>query len=146
MCSSSGGEETLVLTSSDPKTLRQFLEAVLERCKTSGFSENDIFAIRLCYEEAVANALIHGNRRDPTKKVTVRCQFGPDWIRLRIEDEGEGFDPATVPDPTAPENLTRPSGRGLLLMRHYMEVTVHPPGNIVELLRRKSSSDLDRRH
>lgn len=71
--------------------------------------------------EAVINAILHGNREDSTKRVLVEVDLeGPDFV-VRIEDEGEGFDPDSLPDPTAPENLLRPSGRGIFMMRQFAD-------------------------
>jgi serine/threonine-protein kinase RsbW len=84
------------------------------------FPEDDIFAIRMALEEARVNAIKHGNQMDPDKSVRVVYRVHPERFDVRITDQGQGFDPRDVPDPTAPENLERPCGRGLLLMRHYM--------------------------
>ena len=71
--------------------------------------------------EAVINAILHGNRQDQEKRVLVEVDLeGPDLV-LRVEDEGEGFDPDSLPDPTAPENLLRPSGRGIFMMRQFAD-------------------------
>ena len=71
--------------------------------------------------EAVINAILHGNREDSTKRVLVEVDLeGQDFV-VRIEDEGEGFDPDSLPDPTAPENLLRPSGRGIFMMRQVAD-------------------------
>ena len=71
--------------------------------------------------EAVINAVLHGNRQDPEKRVLVEVDLdGPDVI-VRVEDEGDGFDPDSLPDPTAPENLLRPSGRGIFMMRQFAD-------------------------
>lgn len=71
--------------------------------------------------EAVINAILHGNREDSTKRVLVEVDLeGQDFV-VRIEDEGEGFDPDSLPDPTAPENLLRPSGRGIFMMRQFAD-------------------------
>ncbi len=71
--------------------------------------------------EAVINAIIHGNRQDAAKRVRVEVDLeGPDYV-VRVADEGEGFDPESLPDPTAPENLLRPSGRGIFLMRQFAD-------------------------
>ena len=86
----------------------------------SGFTEMDIFSIKLALEEAIVNAIKHGNQMDRTKTVRVAYRVEPHRFDIMIVDEGPGFDPEDVPDPTAPENLERPCGRGLLLMRHYM--------------------------
>jgi serine/threonine-protein kinase RsbW len=95
-------------------------EAILETLRAMSFSDKVLFAIRLCLEEALINAIKHGNRLDPQKTVEIRYTVDDHAFVVEIEDEGAGFDPASVPDPTLPENLQRPSGRGLLLMRAYM--------------------------
>lgn len=87
---------------------------------SAGFSEREIFAIKLALEEALVNAIKHGNRLDPDKHVHVQYSLNRDKFEIRIRDEGPGFDPGCVPDPTDPQYLERPCGRGLLLMRHYM--------------------------
>ena len=78
------------------------------------------FGIRLAIEEAIINAIKHGNKLDPSKFVEVRYTIDEEHFLVEIEDEGPGFDPENVPDPTSPENIERPSGRGLLLMKAYM--------------------------
>ena len=71
--------------------------------------------------EAVINAILHGNRQEPDKRVLVAVDVeGPDLV-VRVEDEGSGFDPDSLPDPTAPENLLRPSGRGIFMMRQFAD-------------------------
>ncbi len=98
------------------------------------FSDHDIFAIRLAVEEALVNAIKHGNQMDRSKTVRVAYQVAPDRFDVQITDEGPGFDPCDVPDPTSPENIERPCGRGLLLMRHYMtEVAYHDRGRAVRM-------------
>jgi serine/threonine-protein kinase RsbW len=106
---------------SDLEEARRLQTSIEEELQSvSRFSELDIFAIKLALEEALVNAIKHGNQMDRTKKVHVAYRVMPDRFDIRIADEGPGFDPEDVPDPTAPENLERPCGRGLLLMRHYM--------------------------
>ena len=90
-----------------------------------GFSEKEIFGVRLAVEEALVNAVKHGNRNDPAKCVWASWHVGPNRVLVEIEDEGEGFDPRAVPDPCAPENIERSCGRGLLLMRTYMTRVRH---------------------
>ena len=97
-------------------------------------AEHDIFAIKLALEEALVNAIKHGNQLDRTKSVRVAYRVCADRFDVQVTDEGPGFDPTDVPDPTAPENLERPCGRGLLLMRHYMtEVAYHDRGRVVRM-------------
>ena len=86
--------------------------------------------MRLALEEGITNAIRHGNQLDPNKQVTANCRLAPKRVWIGILDEGHGFDPERVPDPTEPENLERPGGRGLLLMRSYMtRVEYSPRGN-----------------
>jgi serine/threonine-protein kinase RsbW len=86
--------------------------------------------LRLALEEAVVNGLVHGNSGDPAKRVRVRYRVGPEAVVAEVEDEGPGFDPAQVPDPTTAENLAKSSGRGLLLMQHYTSwLCYHGRGN-----------------
>ena len=79
----------------------------------------------LALEEALVNAIKHGNRMDSAKTVTVRYAVGAKRIVIEIQDQGPGFNPGSVPDPTLPENLENPSGRGLMLMRVYMDDVKH---------------------
>jgi len=98
------------------------------------FSETEIFAIRLALEEALVNAIKHGNQMDASKRVRVSYRVAPDRFDITIRDEGPGFDPEDVPDPTALENLERPCGRGVFLMRHYMStVEYNAAGNEVTM-------------
>jgi serine/threonine-protein kinase RsbW len=83
------------------------------------YEEMDIFGVRLALEEALANALKHGHQYDPAKRVEVRYRVGDDCVVARITDQGRGFDPRRVPDPTDPANLEGPGGRGLFLIRHF---------------------------
>lgn len=99
------------------------------------YDRTSVFAIKLALEEALSNAFKHGNRNDPAKSVTLRFEVSPQTIVIEVEDQGEGFDLAAVPDPTASENLEIPCGRGITLMRAYMaEVSFQPPGNKVRLV------------
>jgi serine/threonine-protein kinase RsbW len=105
----------------------------------AGYGERDIFGVRLSLEEAVVNAIRHGHRGDTSKAVAVRFFVDAAQVFAEVADEGPGFDPALVPDPLAPENLERPSGRGVFLMRHYMtSVQFNERGNCVTLCKQKS--------
>ncbi len=96
--------------------------------------ERDLFSIKLALEEALVNAIKHGNQLDPAKSVHIEYGVWKDRFEILIQDEGPGFNPADVPDPTAIENLDRPCGRGLMLMRYYMtEVDYNTTGNAVSL-------------
>ncbi|MBX9654499.1 ATP-binding protein [bacterium] len=111
-------------------------EQIIEVLRSHQFSDKTIFGIRLAMEEAIINAIKHGNKQDLEKFVQVRYTINEEHFLIEIEDEGPGFDPEDVPDPTAPENLERPSGRGLLLMRAYMtECDFLRGGNICRMRR-----------
>jgi len=94
---------------------------VMARLEEFAYNEDHQFAIRLAFEEALVNAMKHGNHMDPARKVRLAYRVSPQCIEIRIRDEGEGFDPGVVPDPTVDENLHRPCGRGIMLMRSYMD-------------------------
>lgn len=102
----------------------------------------DVFCIRLALEEALVNAIKHGNHFDAAKHVRIQCYLSPTLLRISIADEGEGFNPADIPDPTDPANLDRPSGRGIMLMRSFMSrVEFNERGNQVTLEKGRSPSD-----
>jgi serine/threonine-protein kinase RsbW len=106
-----------------------------------GYADKEIFGVRLALEEAIVNAVKHGNRNDPARSVHLRYRLTSQRVLLEIEDEGNGFDPHQVPDPLAPENLERSGGRGLLLMRTYMNsVRYNRRGNRVTMCKRRCNS------
>ena len=127
-----------VVIDSDTTQGQQIQSEIVALAQACEFSEPELFAIRLAVEEALVNAIKHGNSSDPNKKVCIDYEINSEQVRIRIEDEGPGFDPETVPDPTSPEFLDRPCGRGLMLMKHYMsEVDFNARGNCVVMLKRK---------
>jgi len=99
---------------------RQVQERIIGVLESRSFSDHDLFGVRLALEEALVNAIKHGNGMDPAKQVHIECQFQDDRVRIVIEDEGTGFDVSSVPDPTTDENLDKPGGRGIMLMRSFM--------------------------
>lgn len=126
---------------SDPADARRVQDDIEVALKANQFTEKEIFGIRLALEEALVNAIKHGNNLDKSKKVHIAYGVGPARFDIRIMDEGPGFDPQEVPDPTAVENLERPCGRGLMLMRHYMnEVSFGPRGNAVLMCKLRNGS------
>jgi serine/threonine-protein kinase RsbW len=97
------------------------------------------FNLRVALTEALSNAILYGNGEDPTKQVQVRVRFGPDAVEMEVHDAGAGFDPDRVPDPTLPENLTRPDGRGLFLIRRLVdEVRFNDQGNCICMILRRA--------
>ena len=125
------GSVTLVIAS-DPLEARRIQGEIETRLKSTAFDVRELFGIKLAVEEALVNAIKHGNRLDPHKQITIAYQITDNRFQIQIADEGPGYDPGAVPDCQATENLTRPGGRGLYLIHHYMtEVVVHPSGNAV---------------
>lgn len=115
-----------------------------EFARTAGWAEASVRDIQAASHEAVANAIVHGNQQDETRRVTLELAVHPGELRIRVRDEGSGFDASAVPYPLAPENLYRPSGRGIFLMRALMdEVVFENPasgGAEVTMLKRRPSS------
>jgi serine/threonine-protein kinase RsbW len=121
---------------------RQIMDELLEQLDRHGWSATDKFGIHLAAEEAIVNAILHGNRLDPRKRVHVICTISPDLFRIDITDEGDGFDPALVPDCTQEDRLTVPSGRGVMLMRSFMtRIEYNAKGNRVVLEKTRSPEE-----
>ena len=133
-------ERTWVLRD-ERDALERVQSDVGDALRERGFDEAAAFAIRLALEEAMINGFRHGNRGSPEKSVTVDCTIDGETVELVVTDEGEGFDPASVPDPTADENIEIPSGRGIMLMRAYMSsVEFLPPGNRLRIVYRRGAA------
>ncbi|MCL4741833.1 MAG: ATP-binding protein [Phycisphaerales bacterium] len=111
-------------------------DRIVELAEASGFSKSARFALRLAVEEAIINAFKHGHAGlSPDTPITVEYEVTPTRVFVAVEDQGPGFVPDAVPDPTLDENLELPSGRGLVLIRAYMtSVTYNERGNRVELV------------
>ncbi len=99
---------------------RRVLCAVDRLLRMLGYSERDRFHISLAAEEALVNAVTHGNKNDPEKLVAIRFHEENSKACLEVEDEGKGFDPNSVPDPRDGNGATKPGGRGILLMKSFM--------------------------
>ena len=97
-----------------------FLEEITKTLDCLGFSHRDVMGVRLALEEAVVNAIRHGHREDPKKQVHVHYHVTQHLVLVEVQDEGNGFDPTVVADPTTEPNLSKETGRGLFLKRHYM--------------------------
>lgn len=92
-----------------------------QMAKKAGVDEDDLFKVTMAVREAAVNAVLHGNSYDPGKRITASFEnTGADLV-IRIADQGKGLDPETLPDPLAPENLLRGSGRGIFLIRSFMD-------------------------
>jgi serine/threonine-protein kinase RsbW len=93
----------------------------------NGFDEDEVMQIAMAVREAAVNAVLHGNAYDPGKKVMLDFERTGRDLVITIRDQGAGLDPAKIPDPLAPENLLKTSGRGIFLIRSFMdEVQIHP--------------------
>ncbi|MSV35050.1 MAG: ATP-binding protein [Bryobacterales bacterium] len=120
-------------------------EAVLEEARHLGFDEDDLHKIGMSVRECLVNAVVHGNRYNRRKKVHLKVVRTPDCLTIVIGDEGDGFDPAKVPDPLEGDNLLRGSGRGVMLMQAFMdEFQVSqrsPQGTEVRMLKCRAKSE-----
>lgn len=140
---------TTVAIPSDPAEARRVQDEIELELKSNHYTDHEVFSIRLALEEALVNAIKHGNQMDRAKSVRVAYRITPERFDVLVSDEGPGFDPSDVPDPTAVENLERACGRGLMLMKHYMnEVGYNACGNAVfmtklRLARRGSAGTAD---
>ncbi len=113
-------------------------DAVLNRVQAGGYSTDEVFAIRLALDEAVSNAILHGNRQDPSKQVTIQYSVNDQAVWIEVCDQGCGFCPDDLPDPTLDANLDTPSGRGVMLIESYMtEVSFNKAGNCISMVKRK---------
>ena len=129
---------------SDTSAGHDVQERIVALLEQRGFPMRDVFAVRLALEEALVNAIKHGNGLDPDKSVHVKCQIDQDRVLLEIEDEGPGFHPEDVPDPTLDENIERPSGRGLMLIRSFMtNVEFSSRGNCIRMEKGRSAEELE---
>jgi serine/threonine-protein kinase RsbW len=121
---------------------KRILESILARLEGENWFPHDIFGVHLALEEALVNAVKHGNRMDEAKSVHVEVKLSPERLYVRIRDEGPGFKMEEVPDCTEDENLEKASGRGIMLMRNFMSfVEYNDIGNMVtmEKSRKKAS-------
>jgi serine/threonine-protein kinase RsbW len=125
----------------DIQSIEGAVEFVMSRCVScSAHATRLNLNFRVGLTEALSNAMLYGNAHDPSKNVVVELVMGEGRLQATVRDHGSGFDPASVPDPTRPENITRPCGRGLFLMRELLdEVSYNDRGNEVTLVLRLES-------
>ena len=128
----------------DIGSIEGVVEYVMQRCQCCEREARRLdFNFRVGLTEALSNAMMYGNSHDPSKRVLVEVALQAGRLEARITDQGLGFDPTTVPDPTSPENLTKPCGRGLFLMRKLLdEVSYNAQGNQVTLVLRLESGGI----
>jgi len=127
-----------ITVQSEPSAVVEVCNRILPELERNGYTKEDVFAVHLAVEEAFINAVKHGNKMDPSKKVVVDYTVDPEKVEISMTDEGGGFNPEAVPDPRFGKNLFQPNGRGLLLMRAYMDVVQYnEQGNTVHMVRYK---------
>lgn len=136
--------EFLLELPSDLRVIEAAVGYLVGRCRAFSFEGPRLdLNFRVSVTEALANAVLYGNAHDPAKTVRVQVHLDESRVVVCVEDEGEGFDPTSIPDPTAPENLQGTGGRGLFLIRNLMdEIQFSERGNSVRMvLVRQDESD-----
>ena len=126
---------------SDLSLMNGVLHYLIERVAGLGIIQPERSNLFIALDEAFVNAVKHGNKNDPTKLVRITADLSANEARFQIEDEGEGFDPSTIPDPLDPANLFKTSGRGVLLIYNIMdEVKYNERGNRLTMVKRPDTS------
>ncbi len=129
-------ERKVIAIPSLPREMTHAENAILPVLENMGYGERAIFAVKLALEEAIINAIKHGNELDDTKKVQISFAIDENQVVISVKDEGEGFNPEAVPDPTTEEGLLATSGRGLALVRAYMdEIRFNETGNELTMIK-----------
>jgi serine/threonine-protein kinase RsbW len=142
----SPGPQVHLAIASRPENVELVQIAVEASLAQLAIPEDDSHWIGIAVREAVANAIKHGNRDDPTKRVEIDFGLEGNQVVVRVADQGAGFDPGALPDPLSPENLLRPNGRGIFFMRRFMDdidYTFRPGGGTVVTLRKKVSPTVE---
>ena len=128
-----------VVIPSDLYAARRVEDRIVCETEKLGYSPQCAFAIRLAVEEAMVNAHKHGNGGDSARRIVITYGITRERAVVRVRDEGPGFDPSLVPDPTAPDRIALPNGRGIMLMHSYLdEVAFNERGNEVQLVKDRS--------
>jgi len=136
--------KTKVEIANNSHLLKKVSKELIDTLKEQGVLEEIIFDIHVAFEEALRNAMIHGNKLQPDKKVKVETEITPEEVTISVGDEGEGFDVSRLPDPTVEENLLKESGRGVYLIRYLMdEVRYENGGRRVVMKKRLKKNIID---
>lgn len=106
---------------SDPDLMPEVEDFILDVAKKVNLNKDKYNNIALAVAEAISNSIKHGNKNDKTKKVNIKIKTEDDKLIVILKDQGKGFDPAVIPDPTQPENILKDSGRGLFIMRSLLD-------------------------
>ena len=132
------------VTRGDGKARESLLNRLNEQLTQHGWTPSEIFGMQMAVEESVSNAYQHGNQQGTLGDVTVRWRVSELAFSVEVHDNGGGFDLAAVPNPTTPENLEQPGGRGLLLMRGYMDHVEYTDGGrkvVMQKTREQATSE-----
>lgn len=123
------------------ETVAKAANAVADFVSRSGISEEVAYGIDMAVREAVTNAVVHGNEQDEQKAVELTLKSSPEAVEITVHDQGQGFNPEEVPDPTKSENILKTSGRGIFFMRTFMDEvnwSIRPGGGTtVRMLKRR---------
>jgi len=106
---------------SDPELLPELDEYLMNIAKEAGLDEEKFNNLSLSFSEAASNSIKHGNKNDVNKKIRITVKISDSQMRIIIKDEGKGFDIKAVPDPTKEENILKDNGRGIHIMRSFLE-------------------------
>lgn len=130
----------------DLRAIERAVNYLIERGQDVGFNEERLrLNLRVGLTEALANAMLYGNCRDPDKRVRIEAQVSQVVVTVRVTDEGRGFNPAIVSDPTLPRNRVRPGGRGIFLIKKLMDrVEFNERGNSITMVLFTESNDTAR--
>ncbi|MCK5225234.1 MAG: ATP-binding protein [Planctomycetes bacterium] len=130
-----------MIIASVPSAVSDVCGPVLAELEANNFSQEDSFAVHLAIEEAFLNAVRHGNKMDPAKKIKIDYLIDADKVEISMTDDGSGFNPKAVPDPRCGENLYKAGGRGLFLIESYMDVVeFNEHGNTVRMIKYKQKA------
>ena len=136
-------DNSSIVVENELSAIGEISKQLISKLEDYDFSKEDVFAVKLALQEAFLNAAIHGNKMISEKKIRIGYSIEPNKVEINLMDEGEGFDPDLVPDPRIGENLYKPAGRGLFLMRSYMdEVEFNEQGNGIRMVRYKEKPAL----
>ena len=119
------------------KERMSLMDRLADELTSNGWDSNEVYGVQMAMEEAVSNAYRHGNHNGERGNVDIHWHTTAADFVMHVSDQGDGFDDADVPDPTAPENLEKMSGRGLLLMRHYMDEVDFRDGGRTVVMRKQ---------
>jgi serine/threonine-protein kinase RsbW len=106
---------------SDPELLPELDSYITQIALEAGIDEDKLNSLSLSFSEAVSNSIVHGNKKDPAKNITITIKVNDSKLRVIIKDEGKGFDLQAVPDPTKPENILKDNGRGIHIMKSFLD-------------------------